>query len=130
MRDHKCGNLSRGDCIWQAPFPHLVAVERLGQNVGGLLNGTVAGALFGIIAGVVAGITVLAVRHPKVYKKLYGALLIILLGALAGSAILDLSNVEVYSRFIVTAVIVYVSFLRVLPLLLRKEKLVKEEDDK
>jgi hypothetical protein len=88
------------------------------------------GQLLGIFAGVVARITVLAVRQPKVYKKLYGALLIILLGALAGSAILDLSNVEGYSRFIVTAVIVYVSFLRVLPLLLRKEKPAKEVDNK
>ena len=98
--------------------------------MGGLLNGTVAGALFGIIAGVVAGITVLAVRHPKVYKKLYGALLIILLGALAGGAILDLSNGIGYSRFIVTAVIVYISFLRAIPLLLGEDKRVKEEDDK
>jgi hypothetical protein len=98
--------------------------------VGGLLSGTIAGALFGIIVGVAAGITILAVRHPKVYKKLYGAFLIILLGALAGSAIWDLSNGAGYSRFIVTAVIIYVSFLRALPLLLRKEKPVKEEDEK
>jgi hypothetical protein len=107
----------------------LVLIERQEQNVGGLLNGTVAGALFGIIAGAVAGICVLAIKHPKIYKKLYVVLLIILLGALAGGAISDLSNGAGYSRFIVTAIIVYVSFLRALSLLLRKEKSVKEEDD-
>ncbi|MGH6841058.1 MAG: hypothetical protein ACREDV_03055 [Methylocella sp.] len=95
----------------------------------GLLSGTIAGALFGIIAGVVAGITVLAVRHPEIYKKLYGALLIILLGALAGSAIFDLSSAAGNSRFVVTAVIVYVTLLRVIPHLLRKEKPVEEEND-
>ncbi|MGH6844097.1 MAG: hypothetical protein ACRECU_05125 [Methylocella sp.] len=98
--------------------------------MGGVLNGTVAGALFGIIVGVVSGITVLAFKHQKVYKKLYGVLLIILLGALAGGAIWDLSNGTGYSRFIVTAVIVYVSFLRALPLLLVKDNPVNEEDEK
>ncbi|MGH6837724.1 MAG: hypothetical protein ACREDT_02790 [Methylocella sp.] len=97
--------------------------------MGGLLSGTVARVLFGIIAGVVAGLTVLAVKHPKVYKKLYVVLLIILLGALAGGAISDLSNGAGYSRFIVTAVILYVSFLRALPLLLGEDKPVKEKDD-
>ncbi|MFZ0495384.1 MAG: hypothetical protein WBE80_04535 [Methylocella sp.] len=98
--------------------------------MGGLLNGTVAGALLGIIAGVAAGITVLAVKQPEVYKKLYGVLLVILLGALAAGAILDLSYETGYARFIVTAVIVYVSFLRILPLLLGKEKQIKQNDDK
>jgi Na+/proline symporter len=98
--------------------------------VGGLLNGTIAGAFFGIIAGVLSGITVLAFKHPKVYKKLYGVLLVILLGALAGGAISDLSNGSGYSRFIVTAVILYVSFLRALPLLSGEDKPAKEEDDK
>ncbi|MGH6794807.1 MAG: hypothetical protein ACREDD_04800 [Methylocella sp.] len=96
----------------------------------GLLNGTVAGALLGIIAGVVAGITVLAVKRPEIYKKLYGVLLVILLGALAGAAFLDLSYETEYARFIVTAAIIYVSFLRALPLLLGKETPVKGEDDK
>ena len=98
--------------------------------MGALLNGTVAGALFGIIVGLLAGLTALAFKRPEVYKKLYGVLLVILLGALAAGAILDLSYETGYSRFIVTAAIVYVSFLRALPLLLRKEKPVKEEDDK
>ncbi|MGH6813239.1 MAG: hypothetical protein ACREDM_13205 [Methylocella sp.] len=98
--------------------------------MGGLLHGTVAGALFGIIVGVVSGITVLAFKHPNVYKKLYGVLLIILLGALAGGAIFDLSNGAGYARFIVTAVIIYVSFLRALPLLLGWDKPVEEDDDK
>jgi hypothetical protein len=97
--------------------------------VGGLLSWTGAGALFGIIAGVAAGITVLAVRHPKVYKKVYGVLLIILVGALAGGAVWDLSKGAGDSRLIVTAIIIYVSFLRALPLL-RKEKPVKEENEK
>ncbi|PNE10211.1 MAG: hypothetical protein CR217_15620 [Beijerinckiaceae bacterium] len=105
-------------------------VERQEQNVSGLLNGTISGALFGIIVGVVSGITVLAFKHPKVYKKLYGVLLVILLGALAGGAISDLSNGAGYSRFIVTAVILYVSFLRAIPLLSGEDKPVKEEDDK
>jgi hypothetical protein len=107
----------------------LVLVDRQERNVGGLLSWTVAGALFGIIVGGAAGIAVLAVRHPEVYKKVYGVLLIILVGALAGGAIWDLSKGAGDSRLIVTAIIIYVSFLRVLPLLLRKEKPVKEEDE-
>jgi hypothetical protein len=76
-----------------------------------------------------AGITVLACKHPKSYEKFYGALLIISLGALAGGTFWDLSHGAGYSRFVVIAVIIYFSFLRALPVILARDKSVKEGDD-
>ena len=102
---------------------------RQGQDVDGLLIGIAFGVLSGVVVGAVAGITVLACKHPKSYEELYGALLIILLGALAGSTFWDLSHGAGYSRFVVIAVIIYFSFLRALPVILARDKPVKEGDD-